>query len=512
MSILPSKKPLKIKKSQLRIFINNIIKVKNNLIKLRIDDEIIINKTFKIILFSIFQLLKKKGNKFSIKIIPKNNWILWKDKKYILNINSLITEFLETSSLIFCKEIKIFKPFWNSRCKEISNKLLNNKEEKYIPSSNSIIVSENKKEDLRAKKIKLKPTPNQKKILKEWINTSRAVYNIGVDEINKDSENANFYKLRNKHVSSKNKGVKNNNVEEWMLNTPKDIRADTLKELVANFKGNITKLRNNTINFFNLTHRTKKNPIYSMPIPKSAIKLIDNEVKIYGRYIKDKIKLKEKKNIEINHDCKIEWKYPNVFYLIIPYKKEFKEVEKEKDIIALDPGVRKFMTSFSTSENKEFKSPIKIDKLNLEIDNIKSKEKINNKRRGILKRSFKIQNIVREFHYEVINYLTKTYKNILLPSFDSQDFFGNNRVIGKKSARKLNYLSHFKFKERLRYRCDLTNTNLYIVDESYTSKTCTMCGFLNNVGSNEIYNCKACNLVIDRDLNGARNIFIKNVV
>jgi len=55
------------------------------------------------------------------------------------------------------------------------------------------------------------------------------------------------------------------------------------------------------------------------------------------------------------------------------------------------------------------------------------------------------------------------------------------------------------------------DTKLYIVSEAYTSKTCTRCGVLNNIGSNEIYHCKECDLVIDRDINGARNILLKNI-
>ena len=50
-----------------------------------------------------------------------------------------------------------------------------------------------------------------------------------------------------------------------------------------------------------------------------------------------------------------------------------------------------------------------------------------------------------------------------------------------------------------------------IVDESYTSKTCGCCGELNEVGLSRVYNCKFCKTIIDRDINGGRNILIKNM-
>ena len=51
--------------------------------------------------------------------------------------------------------------------------------------------------------------------------------------------------------------------------------------------------------------------------------------------------------------------------------------------------------------------------------------------------------------------------------------------------------------------------NVHVCTEEYTSKTCGLCGNINyRLGSNEIYECKKCNLKIDRDVNGARNIYI----
>ena len=44
-----------------------------------------------------------------------------------------------------------------------------------------------------------------------------------------------------------------------------------------------------------------------------------------------------------------------------------------------------------------------------------------------------------------------------------------------------------------------------------TSKTCGHCGALNNVGSRDIFSCNKCNIIIDRDVNGARNIAIKRL-
>jgi putative transposase len=50
-----------------------------------------------------------------------------------------------------------------------------------------------------------------------------------------------------------------------------------------------------------------------------------------------------------------------------------------------------------------------------------------------------------------------------------------------------------------------------IVDESYTSKTCTRCGWVHQkLGGNKVFKCQRCALVINRDYNGARNVLLKN--
>ena len=80
------------------------------------------------------------------------------------------------------------------------------------------------------------------------------------------------------------------------------------------------------------------------------------------------------------------------------------------------------------------------------------------------------------------------------------------------TKRLLGVFQFYKFKQRLIEKCKNTGTQLMLVDESYTSKTCTNCGWLHSkLGSNKVFVCKECKLTIDRDVNGARNICLKNI-
>ena len=177
---------------------------------------------------------------------------------------------------------------------------------------------------------------------------------------------------------------------------------------------------------------------------------------------------------------------------------------KGERMIVIDPGVRKFgvgydpngkMVFFGQGANKEILS------LLYQID----KEK---KDCSLLWR--KIKNKINELHWKVISYLMLNYDHIMIPEFKISGMV-RKKKISKTTKRMLYMYSYHSFILKLRYKCLANKKKLYIVDESYTSKTCSHCGRLNDVGGNELFQCEGCNLTIDRDVNGSKNIFIKNI-
>ena len=137
-------------------------------------------------------------------------------------------------------------------------------------------------------------------------------------------------------------------------------------------------------------------------------------------------------------------------------------------------------------------------------------------RRAILRRVVhlrtKAHNRVKDMHNKTTNFLVSNFDTILLPTFNTKQMVKRDgRKINKSVARSLNALSHYAFKQHLIHACERTGVTLHIVDEAYTTKTCGKCGELNDVGSNKKYTCEHCHIVLDRDMNAARNIGIKNI-
>ncbi len=73
-------------------------------------------------------------------------------------------------------------------------------------------------------------------------------------------------------------------------------------------------------------------------------------------------------------------------------------------------------------------------------------------------------------------------------------------------------MSFYKFRERLKYKCDENQRKYIMINEWMALKMCSKCGKIKEdlEGSNK-YECNKCKIKMDRDINGARNIYIKAI-
>ena len=75
--------------------------------------------------------------------------------------------------------------------------------------------------------------------------------------------------------------------------------------------------------------------------------------------------------------------------------------------------------------------------------------------------------------------------------------------------RRLCTLSHYRFRMKLISMSPKFNCNVKLINEYLTSKTCCKCKNIKyDLKTEKIYNCSKCNLIIDRDINAAINIYL----
>lgn len=191
--------------------------------------------------------------------------------------------------------------------------------------------------------------------------------------------------------------------------------------------------------------------------------------------------------------------------------------------IALDPGVRCFLTGFDGSKFLEFGNGdfALIAKLCSYLDNLQSKhdkckgqkfKKYRYRLRQVMMRlRQRIKNLVDECHKQVAHYLASNYKAVALPTFEtSQMVAKSSRKIKSKTARAMLTWSFYRFSQVLENQCRSHGTTLLRHTEEYTSKVCTKCGSVHHkLGGSKTFNCPKCGYSLPRDFNGALGNFLK---
>lgn len=415
------------------------------------------------------------------------------------------------------------------------------------------------------RKIRFYPNKQQLKLFNKCIGTSRFVYNNGVKYLNDlfDSKKK-YFNLLNKNgcifnyekdqcckptnksyfcEKHKNKKIKwnlpltlpslrkkvlvnNKNLKEnelWQAEIPYDTRQLILKSLIGNIKACITNLKKNNITHFKLRFKNKKNKDQVFYCNKKSMK----NFKMFKRKLKTKSRLRVRKKYKKYYNYTPESDYiikkeNNKWYIIFIKSKKVKYEKPKYNIVSLDPGVRTFQTFYSPSgicgelgKNLGLVLQKYYDKINLlksKRTKKKGRTKKNMKNRISLLRT-KVKNKITDFQWKTCSFLCKNFNKIMIPQLETKKLSQQkNRKLNKKTVKEMLSLNHYKFIEKLKYKCSTLSRKLIIVKEDYTSKTCTCCGFIKkDLGSKKIYKCNKCKLIIDRDLNGARNILLKNL-
>jgi transposase len=402
-------------------------------------------------------------------------------------------------------------------------------------------------------KTKLLLTADQKKILKKWTTECIEMYNLTLLHCQQnDIKITSFVKLRSIIKNAWKKKIQ-------LFSAPCCVLDDEIKNYCTNYKSALSNLENKNTTHFELGQKCKSKKFRTFSIQNKYI----TQKGFYPRLL-GKIELNDK-NISfenINRDCKVTYdRIFNEFYIYIPHNKDLKTVHRRHKVISLDPGEKIFMTGYS--ENHYVKIAEDVRKNILEYEkkiriiqrrmaqrkqknmklNIKEKHKKKNKRRKMKLKNMrkkinmlyrKIKGYVHNLHNKSINFLVKNYDMILIPEFKTQNMIRNYKKtireiknknenvkenlkqyskkcrLNKRVKFVLQQLSHYTFRQRLLHKGEEYGCHIKVVTEEYTSKTCGYCGNLKNNLNGRTYKCNNCKKSIHRDINGARNILIKN--
>ena len=203
------------------------------------------------------------------------------------------------------------------------------------------------------------------------------------------------------------------------------------------------------------------------------------------------------------------------WFLIIPQKRRVKVPENQRlPFVAIDPGVRTFASFYSPWMTGCFGAEDfgRIHRLCKYLDDLISRtSKAKSKRKGSMRKAqqrmrWKIKDLINDLHKKVASFLVTRFNVILLPTFETSQMVSTLR---SKTARAMLSWAHHRFKVFLKAKAREYSALVMDVCEAYTSKSCSFCGTVHNIGSKKVMSCKKCFVQVDRDLNGARGVMLR---
>lgn len=236
----------------------------------------------------------------------------------------------------------------------------------------------------------------------------------------------------------------------------------------------------------------KKKKIKNSPINKELIK----SSKLYIPHFKNE---KYWKKIKLNN-------WFNIIYY--NYKISNKKKQIQLNTCSIDIGCKNFISLYGLDGIcYKIKSDYNI------IDQVlKNKYLPTNSKDNIIK------NLIKELHIESAKLICSKYDIIYVGLVQNKGYI-NSKEMKTIEDNLLKIVSHVEFLEILKEYANIYDKKIKIVEESFTSVQCGVCGEFNKFGriiSNDDserrkYTCKHCNNEFCRDINAARNIIIKNL-
>ena len=349
----------------------------------------------------------------------------------------------------------------------------------------------------RSRKIRIYPTQEQKTILNNWFGASRSAYNKTVEFLKQPDTKAQWKAIKTELLHG---------MPEWSKEVPYQIKSIAIRDC-CQAVSNAKKKFKQTGKFNEVKFRSKKRGDNNLFIPQTAV----SEKGVYHTVLG---KLKTAEPLwKPTHDCRMILQNGR-YFVIVPIDVAVKRPENQRlSACALDCGVRTFQTVFSKELilkvgehdfQRIFRYCYALDKL----VSRKKKERSNRFNKAMQRIRWKVRDLIDEIHNKLALTLCRLFDVVYIPTFETQDMVSK---LKHKTSRAMLGWAHYRFKMKLKAKAEEYSCKVVDCTEEYTSKTCGNCGEISSIGGKEVWTCKHCGCVHDRDINGARNILLKQM-
>jgi putative transposase len=375
---------------------------------------------------------------------------------------------------------------------------------------------------LKAIRLRVYPTHEQKQLLNQWFGVCRWTYNQCAHAINEKRIRLNKKELRAAFLNNTNFET----VNTWVKDVPYDIRDEAMNDALKAVKAHKAKKKENQTTF-NLKYRSRRDPTQSVVVLEKHWN--HHKTGVYSPiFAPDKLKCHEKGYsplpAKLPHDSRLLRDKNKRYFLCMPIALSLKDTSAQLQagrVVAIDPGVRTFLTTYDQDgevsewgkgdQTRLYRLAVHVDKLNANAALTRHSARYRIKK-AIGRVYDKIRNLVDDVHKKACKWLCERYSTILIPAFNASEMTKRDgRRIHTKTVRNMLAWSHYRFRQRLLFKAtEYPGVQVKVGTEEYTSKTCGNCGVIHQkLGGNKRFKCPSCGWVCDRDVNGARNIMLK---
>ena len=350
----------------------------------------------------------------------------------------------------------------------------------------------------RSKKIRIYPKRESGLRLRQYLGLSRYWFNKAIEHLKQPDTKASLYDVRT---------IQNNEHPEWAFDCPQRIREHSINEACQAVK-NAKRKYGTTHRFQQVKFRSRKDPVQRFGFDKQSL----NKNFVFKGSNKILFDSSESINSELEGTRII--KENGRWFLILPQRRSIKTPDNQRlGAVAIDPGVRTFVSYYSETHhgkigegdfNRIFRLCVNLDRMMSKMYLSRSRRR-RNIRRAAERLRWKIKDLINDLHHKTANFLVRNFDIVFLPTFETQQMVSRLR---HKTARMMLTFAHFRFKSFLKAKGEEYSCEVIDVSEAYTSKTCSYCGKIHNIGSKKVLRC-GCGATVDRDLNGARGIYLR---
>ncbi len=360
---------------------------------------------------------------------------------------------------------------------------------------------------LRAYKVQLSVNNKQQTLLLQHIGCARWAYNWALakkkESFDKKEKIPNAIELHRELNKLKQSDV------PWMYNSSKTSPQNALRDCDKAFQ-----------NFFT---RCKKKVKGKKGFPKFKSKKnekqsfrLDGAISVESDCIKlpriGKLRLAEKDYIPT--DCKIlsatVSKRADKWFVSVQVETPDRERSNEKNkVVGIDLGIKSLATC---SDGATYENPKALKK---NLKRLKRKQKQLSRKKKSSKNYGKAKQKLAKLYYHISNIRKDCLHKITSKIIDEnqvivlEDLKVSNMMKNHCLAQAISDVGLHEFRRQIEYKAKWSGRKVVFADAFYpSSKTCSCCGWKNSdlKLTDRVFECKMCDMKIDRDLNASLNL------